>query len=1110
MSSKLVSWERLVRYIPKGSNQTVRYGDPIVSDSDVDKIARLAEEGKLEVKVLEGDHPLSARPNGETDKVAKLLGPLEPGDVPIIRCIGLNYKTHILETGRPLPTCPTVFTKPAPAVADHGEAIPIPSIAQSQCDYEGELVVVIGKDAKNVSEADALEYVAGYTVGDDVSARDWQREAGKAGPVPQWSFSKSFDKYAPLGPCIVSAKILGEANAQSLKTIVNGEIRQESNTADLCFDVRKLVAFCSQGQTLQRGSLIMTGTPGGVALFMKPQAFLKDGDTVEQISRSAAQGDKQNAFRKVTIFVVPLHRMTRAVNLDIGGPTPSEQQEIPVTVDSPIQHISPDTGEEANRENDVIDRTQKIQPSPSLQQKRPLDMDYSLPDHLPESHLPADNFPGFNLYDDLIGNTVTWPWLHEDLFLSTNPDVFAMPPDPMDFQTTRDIGHRMPDVGLSAIAPPLSTHTLGIQSAESSGNVDFRPAPELVMAGHDAHTEGTLPGGLEDETSNPSSSSASRISLTETATSFTTPAATTSNLQLEQSRIVQELIAFALAPTSGTLSGNERASFWQAASIKVAHAFRLENGSSTAPALYYFCNQHLEHFAPLWPLLSRHSFDYGALHPILFLVVTSIGAMYCGSQAGDYGAMMHSQIRAVLTMAIELEDDEHDFVWLAQARLLTQVAALYFGQPKAFTYAHHLGALLVAQARRNDLFSAVHASKILERFHLSKGVASDDERFGLWLQLETRRRLAFGIFRGDTYTSALLNTKPLVSMEEIDLQLPTCEAVWRSENLSVSLCLQMIEHDQTPSRELWASDVFRIAMENKEPLPPLSPAGQELLMFGLQYPTWRFSRDKDMFARLKGDTEEAIGHDSPFSAAETKSSPSVHTTSRSARVRHTSLSAISDSEAHYLESTVRQMEDLLQERDRLLSTMSKWERSLPVVKTFVISNLDRSSLMSSLILFHLGFIRLLVPLEELHQIQYRMANNKVVDTSLVKAVRSWAKSPQGQIAAERACNIYNIIAKESEVENSRKVRFNLLAFIGLHHSAVLLWAFAAIRGSPDTSDPRLMLRSSRSIPVDKSHTAELLSSFVALYDAISPAKWSSFAKATNTLSNHPFPEAIDT
>lgn len=186
----------------------------------------------------------------------------------------------VLETGRALPTCPTVFTKPGPSVADHGEDIPIPPIAQSQCDYEGEMVVLIGRDGKDISEADALSYVAGYTAGNDISARDWQRDSDKAGPVPQWTFSKSFDKYAPLGPCLVAAHILGAADKQSLRTLVNGQVRQESNTKDLCFGVRQLIAFCSQGQTLQKGSLIMTGTPGGVGLFMAPQTFIKHQDEV--------------------------------------------------------------------------------------------------------------------------------------------------------------------------------------------------------------------------------------------------------------------------------------------------------------------------------------------------------------------------------------------------------------------------------------------------------------------------------------------------------------------------------------------------------------------------------------------------------------------------------------------------------------------------------------------------------------------------------------------------------------------------------------------------------------------------------------------------------------
>lgn len=113
-----------------------------------------------------------------------------------------------------------------------------------------------------------------------MSAHDWQREPSKAGPVPQWSFSKSFDRYAPLGPCLVSTSVLGDASNQPLETAVNAEVRQSSNTEDLWFGVRRLVAFCSQGQTLQKGSLIMTDTPGGVGLFMKLPVFLKDSDEV--------------------------------------------------------------------------------------------------------------------------------------------------------------------------------------------------------------------------------------------------------------------------------------------------------------------------------------------------------------------------------------------------------------------------------------------------------------------------------------------------------------------------------------------------------------------------------------------------------------------------------------------------------------------------------------------------------------------------------------------------------------------------------------------------------------------------------------------------------------
>lgn len=158
------------------------------------------------------------------------------------------------------------------------EDIPIHPEAQSQLDYEGELVVIIGKDAKNVTAEEALDYVMGYTVGNDVSARNFQLPASVSGN--QFSYAKSFDKFAPIGPSVLLAN---GVDPQKLKytTKVNGQKRQETGTDDMIWDVKKIIAHLSRGTTLRKGTAIMTGTPSGVGLFMEPKGFLKDGDVVE-------------------------------------------------------------------------------------------------------------------------------------------------------------------------------------------------------------------------------------------------------------------------------------------------------------------------------------------------------------------------------------------------------------------------------------------------------------------------------------------------------------------------------------------------------------------------------------------------------------------------------------------------------------------------------------------------------------------------------------------------------------------------------------------------------------------------------------------------------------
>lgn len=170
----------------------------------------------------------------------------------------------VREAGRTPPPYPFIFFKPTTTMLDHGKDVVIPKIAQDdQADYEGELCLVIGKDAKDVPVEEALDYVAAYTCGNDISARKLQRDPKLAGRVPQWGFSKGFDTFAPLGPCLVRSDIVGDPKELLLKTIVDGEVRQQELVEDLLFDCAYLVSYLSSGSTLRKGSVIMTGTPGG-------------------------------------------------------------------------------------------------------------------------------------------------------------------------------------------------------------------------------------------------------------------------------------------------------------------------------------------------------------------------------------------------------------------------------------------------------------------------------------------------------------------------------------------------------------------------------------------------------------------------------------------------------------------------------------------------------------------------------------------------------------------------------------------------------------------------------------------------------------------------------
>jgi acylpyruvate hydrolase len=190
-----------------------------------------------------------------------------------IICIGLNYRDHAAESNAELPAYPTVFAKYASCIIGPGAAIVIPRVT-SQVDYEGELAVVIGRRARDVAEADALDYVAGYAPFNDVSARDYQMRTS------QWTIGKTFDTFGPIGPALVTADEIPDPHTLDIRVSIGEDVLQSSNTKHLIFTIPQLIAYLTSVMTLEPGDVIATGTPAGVGAARKPQRWLVPGDVV--------------------------------------------------------------------------------------------------------------------------------------------------------------------------------------------------------------------------------------------------------------------------------------------------------------------------------------------------------------------------------------------------------------------------------------------------------------------------------------------------------------------------------------------------------------------------------------------------------------------------------------------------------------------------------------------------------------------------------------------------------------------------------------------------------------------------------------------------------------
>ncbi|KIK98210.1 hypothetical protein PAXRUDRAFT_824121 [Paxillus rubicundulus Ve08.2h10] len=267
-------WTRLIRFVAAETAQ-VHIGQPVDPKLDVG----LAAWNKQTIKAYEivgSALDPAAQVTNTILTVKQLLAPLSREDLKVVRCLGLNYSDHAAETKMAKPAAPILFYKPLASIIGPNAPIHIPKVAQPVeehlSDYEVELTIVIGKTAKNVSEADALDYVLGYTGANDVSFRKHQLT------TTQWGFSKGFDNTTPLGPCLVSNNAIPEPQIIPLTCTLNGKTLQNGNTKDQIFSVRQTVAFLSQATTLEPGSVILTGTPAGVGFARKPAVVLKNGD----------------------------------------------------------------------------------------------------------------------------------------------------------------------------------------------------------------------------------------------------------------------------------------------------------------------------------------------------------------------------------------------------------------------------------------------------------------------------------------------------------------------------------------------------------------------------------------------------------------------------------------------------------------------------------------------------------------------------------------------------------------------------------------------------------------------------------------------------------------
>lgn len=532
--------------------------------------------------------------------------------------------------------------------------------------------------------------------------------------------------------------------------------------------------------------------------------------------------------------------------------------------------------------------------------------------------------------------------------------------------------------------------------------------------------------------------------------------------------IVRAMVDFA---ADAPMSSDHAASFpqiWQNYSRQLSDLITPANypRQGDIHLLESLINEYFDNFHPLWPLVPRDSRLQTSIHPLLYLTLTSIGALYAGTNAAaSYGSEMHQRLRKILTHRSTRRDTlESHALDVGRAMLLAQVTALYFEQHDGFSAAQRLGATLNAHAHRMRLFTVRRHVD-----HTTIGCRSLSI-------VEGRKMLAYGMLRAETFMSVLFNQKPLIASEEINIPLPLDQRFLEMASAHSS-CLW-----PAPAGGLLFSDLVRLMLEPEESLPSLRPVECELLLFGLQHEVWRFSHDHEVFERL---TCTSASSSSSTGACRISNTENLH---------------------DYLDlTTQRKMGALENDHARVMASLRRWRQLLAKCQLDYSPEQNRATFLSGLVLYELSLLRLSAPLEAIQQTAYQFQDLPTSDEQVIAQIQRWSRSDSAIRALQSAQEIWVMLHQETSRSANRQTKYNILALIALTHAAAVVWALAGLEALTHeffTSD-----NGPGHVRLQKSNNKNLMLLFADLYPKIT-SSWgiqSSFSKVVRNLADFPFP-----